>query len=139
MLITDLAPWSSLVQRFGRCHRIGEPEWDGEIYWLDVDVDKGLPYQKDELDKAKQYLVALEGQDASPKSLEDFRFEGERVELKFERHPCRPAAGPARPVRHRAGPVRERHRRQPVRPRRRPRDGRVCVLAGFQPKGWPGR
>ena len=84
VLITDLAPWSSLVQRLGRCHRIGEPQWDGEIYWLDVDVDKGLPYQKDELDEAKQYLVALEGQDASPKSLEAFRFEGERVELKFE-------------------------------------------------------
>jgi CRISPR-associated endonuclease/helicase Cas3 len=34
LLVTDIAPYSSLVQRFGRCNRKGE---DGEarIYWID--------------------------------------------------------------------------------------------------------
>ena len=34
-LITELAPWPSLVQRFGRCNRTGEDE-RGEIFWVDV-------------------------------------------------------------------------------------------------------
>jgi CRISPR-associated endonuclease/helicase Cas3 len=34
LLITDLAPFSSLVQRFGRCNRSGEFDFT-EIYWVD--------------------------------------------------------------------------------------------------------
>ncbi len=35
LLITDLAPFSSLVQRFGRCNRIGEFS-SAELYWVDL-------------------------------------------------------------------------------------------------------
>jgi CRISPR-associated endonuclease/helicase Cas3 len=42
LLITDLAPYASLVQRFGRCNRGGEFE-HAEIYWVDRPVS-----QKDE-------------------------------------------------------------------------------------------
>lgn len=47
ILITELAPWSSLVQRFGRCNRYGEHNADGaRVLWLDIEDDKdlSLPY-----------------------------------------------------------------------------------------------
>ena len=34
-LFTDIAPWSSLVQRFGRCNRAGEYDDDARVFWLD--------------------------------------------------------------------------------------------------------
>ena len=33
LLVTDIAPWGSLVQRFGRVNRYGDDE-DGEIWWV---------------------------------------------------------------------------------------------------------
>ncbi len=42
LLVTELAPWSSLVQRFGRCNRYGE-QADPRIEWIDVDLDEGRP------------------------------------------------------------------------------------------------
>jgi len=34
LLITDLAPWSSMVQRFGRCNRKGEFD-AAQVFWID--------------------------------------------------------------------------------------------------------
>jgi len=68
-LYTDLAPWASLVQRFGRCNRKGELE-DAHITWLDVDTSKkgaAAPYESEELDRARELLVDLE--DAAPARL----------------------------------------------------------------------
>jgi nitroreductase len=56
LLITELAPWSSLVHRIGRCNRRAEPS-GGEVLWVDIEPDvKGdllLPYSKDELTQAQ--------------------------------------------------------------------------------------
>src|SRR5712692_10429976 len=41
-LFTELAPWPSLVQRFGRCNRRGEwgqKQPDAKIAWIDIDVE----------------------------------------------------------------------------------------------------
>ena len=49
-LFTELAPWSSLVQRFGRCNRYGEwsrPEC-GQVYWIDIQTDLP-PYEEADL------------------------------------------------------------------------------------------
>ena len=35
LLITDLAPYASLVQRFGRCNRAGELT-EARIFWVDL-------------------------------------------------------------------------------------------------------
>jgi len=40
LLITDLAPYPSLVQRFGRCNRGGELQ-RAAIYWVDRPLDRG--------------------------------------------------------------------------------------------------
>jgi len=70
LLITELAPWSSLVQRMGRCNRRADIS-DAEVLWVDIEPDaKGellLPYSNDELAKAREALGNLTN--ASPNSL----------------------------------------------------------------------
>ena len=61
-LVTDLAPWPSLVQRFGRCNRGGELS-EGQVAWVDLEVknDKqAAPYSVSELDAARTRLASLE-------------------------------------------------------------------------------
>lgn len=65
-LFTDLAPWSSLVQRFGRCNRAGELE-DARIFWLDAPCkteQAARPYTPAALARARALLSRLE--DAAP-------------------------------------------------------------------------
>jgi CRISPR-associated endonuclease/helicase Cas3 len=74
-LITELAPWPSLVQRFGRCNRRGEftKEQPAQIYWIDVpakDEKTATPYTREELDAARKQLKKLE--DAGLRSLTEF-------------------------------------------------------------------
>ncbi|MGD9584609.1 MAG: CRISPR-associated helicase Cas3' [Lysobacterales bacterium] len=61
LLVTELAPWSSLVQRFGRCNRYGEHNAGGaRILWVDID-DKAdaSPYTTDTLFAARSKLSGL--------------------------------------------------------------------------------
>jgi CRISPR-associated endonuclease/helicase Cas3 len=81
LLITDLAPWSSLVQRFGRCNRAGEVSGGASIYWVDrplfgkvkLDADGlltdeiALPYSREQLEQAERRLLDLTS--ASPVDL----------------------------------------------------------------------
>lgn len=68
VLFTELAPWSSLVQRFGRCNRYGE-EAEAWIRWVDVASDKTVrpPYEAADLDHARSRLEGLDS--ASPGTL----------------------------------------------------------------------
>jgi len=70
-LITELAPWPSLVQRFGRCNRRGEYD-DAEIIWIDIDSSEEasglvLPYESEALEIARSLIKTVT--DAGPKSL----------------------------------------------------------------------
>lgn len=70
-LFTELAPWSSLVQRFGRCNRSGEHE-AAEIFWIDVATgtkSQAAPYADIELDESRKILESLEGKNVSPANL----------------------------------------------------------------------
>jgi CRISPR-associated endonuclease/helicase Cas3 len=86
-LITELAPWPSLVQRFGRCNRRGEFLTDNpaQVFWVDApstDDKKAAPYSSTELDAARSRIKTI--QDVGLKSLTEF-FDGlnesERREL----------------------------------------------------------
>lgn len=72
-LLTELSPWSSFVQRCGRCNRAGERNEAGDaaVVWLDVDVEAdaklALPYEPDELARCRARLRDLVS--ASPADL----------------------------------------------------------------------
>lgn len=71
LLYSELAPWSSLVQRFGRCNRSGEYVC-AEVYWIDVPTgtdSKALPYQNEELDESRELLLELNEKNVSSSSL----------------------------------------------------------------------
>jgi len=68
ILFTELAPWPSLVQRFGRCNRSGEYH-DAEVYWIDIPTEKrgsALPYTDEELFQARETLINLEEKSVGP-------------------------------------------------------------------------
>ncbi len=69
-LITDAAPWSSLVQRFGRVNRYGEME-NSWIWWVDLPLssktlkakrpqDVWAPYDSTDVERAMELAAAVE-------------------------------------------------------------------------------
>lgn len=60
-LFTELAPWSSLVQRFGRCNRYGECSETAIVNWIDIpDLKKNAgPYDAEQLETAQLLLKDL--------------------------------------------------------------------------------
>ncbi len=61
VLFTELAPWPSLVQRFGRVNRCGEWTDAGgaHVYWIDLPAEFAPPYDARELVTARSRLAAL--------------------------------------------------------------------------------
>jgi len=64
LLLTELAPWSSLVQRFGRCNRDGMQPQGGFIQWIDLSSEDkrqiealALPYTPEALEKSRTALM----------------------------------------------------------------------------------
>ncbi len=58
-LFTELAPWASLVQRFGRCNRRGEENERACVRWIDVPDKEAAPYDPEDLKKAREVLKAI--------------------------------------------------------------------------------
>lgn len=63
-LISELAPWSSMIQRFGRNNRYGEVEEGGQVIWVDSDTDAdpelARPYSVEELAESRSVLGGLD-------------------------------------------------------------------------------
>lgn len=69
VLFTELAPWASLVQRFGRCNRSGRFD-EANVFWIDLAEetrDLALPYTAEPLAAAREHLEA--GASAAPADL----------------------------------------------------------------------
>ena len=81
-LVTELCPWSSVVQRIGRCNRTGD-DGPGQVFWIDLDENLTLPYDWQDLTAAREWLRKLGGADVSPKSLDDFKTM-EQIQLPFQ-------------------------------------------------------
>jgi CRISPR-associated endonuclease/helicase Cas3 len=58
VLVTEAAPWPSLVQRAGRCNRTGRVE-DAELWW--VPPERALPGEQAGIDATCAELQALQG------------------------------------------------------------------------------
>ena len=71
-LITELAPWTSVVQRLGRCNRRGE-DADARVFWCPLPSkpkerkSAALPYDLAEMDRAETALETV--RDGSPGAL----------------------------------------------------------------------
>jgi len=79
-LITELAPWPSLVQRFGRAARYGGT---AEVVVLDqkhTDDKKALPYSVVELDAARDAIAGID--DVSIGQIEDFEASLDEARVK---------------------------------------------------------
>ncbi len=78
VMFTELAPWASMVQRFGRANRRAEVDGGAQVFWIDL-FDKlqgdskaiekqairlSMPYDVDELREAHEKLASLA--DAAP-------------------------------------------------------------------------
>jgi CRISPR-associated endonuclease/helicase Cas3 len=82
LLATETAPFSSIVQRLGRCNRAGKDA--GAIaLWLDrgdLDDRAAAPYHPQDLTAARAALEQLEGHSVSPATLESAMPVAERRE-----------------------------------------------------------
>jgi len=58
ILVTEAAPWSSMVQRSGRCNRCGLTD-DAELWW--VRPAKPAPYEQADLDASMAALSRIDG------------------------------------------------------------------------------
>lgn len=67
-LVTDVAPWSSIVQRAGRCNRAGEID-DARLFWSDV--AKPAPYLPDDMTAASTTLRSFEGKPVTTTTLRE--------------------------------------------------------------------
>lgn len=60
IMITEIAPWSSLVQRFGRCNRSGECGKEGaDVFWIDLRDEEARPYEPSDFAEARKKLATL--------------------------------------------------------------------------------
>ena len=74
VLVSDLAPISSLIQRMGRCNRDPTKMRTrpvGRVYVLRPEPGKEKPYDKDELELAKRFVDRIAGRDISQAELDD--------------------------------------------------------------------
>jgi CRISPR-associated endonuclease/helicase Cas3 len=72
LLVTDIAPIPSLIQRLGRLNRRSTPETPSPIReCLVLDVEDTLPYSRTELEAARQWLGELGKVNASALSARD--------------------------------------------------------------------
>lgn len=72
LLVTELAPWSSIVQRAGRCNRDGLAA-DARLHWMPPPSgrDAHLPYDAERLAHAESILDGLEGQRVTSTQLQE--------------------------------------------------------------------
>lgn len=61
ILFSETAPWSSFVQRCGRCNREGEVPGDGTVLWSPPPKGSAPPYKAEELAATEAELKDLEG------------------------------------------------------------------------------
>ena len=83
VLFTEVAPWSSLVQRFGRCNRKGEyGKGSGcAVFWIGLPKEEkarekiASPYELEELTETEEQLKPCRDKGVGPAALPEVRME----------------------------------------------------------------
>ncbi len=73
LLITEVAPGPSILQRIGRCNRSGEFDI-ANVFWVKASPSKSglpLPYNEKDIDQAINTLVHIEGKELTSHELHD--------------------------------------------------------------------
>jgi len=84
-LITEIAPWPSIVQRLGRCNRRGTQNEGARVRWVPLPDQQAAPYDAAELTQAREKLEQL--RDASIATLEQFHpFPGQELTHVIRQH-----------------------------------------------------
>jgi len=79
-LISDIAPWSSIVQRLGRCNRAGD-DTEASFAWVEpveLTTASVRPYALEDVRVARDALLDLEGADLAPAFLPRVSMQQER-------------------------------------------------------------
>lgn len=84
LLVTELAPWASIVQRLGRLNRYGEHE-EARVFWVDVPERASAPYTPEAMGQAREQLESLEGSSLAPAHLPAVALEREQDEHVLRR------------------------------------------------------
>lgn len=82
-LFTELAPWASLVQRFGRCNRRGEQNEHACVWWIDVPDENAAPYEPEDLNRAREALEGIGREPEDQRSVSLAKLSPLKVELPF--------------------------------------------------------
>ena len=69
-MITEIAPWPSMVQRFGRCNRRGEHD-DAEIHVIKLEQNQYIPYENEDMERSAQNISKMIGKSVSPANIPD--------------------------------------------------------------------
>jgi CRISPR-associated endonuclease/helicase Cas3 len=88
VLVSELAPIASLIQRMGRCNRDSEKMRGrpiGRVYVLRPEPGKEKPYEKPELDAAARFVNAIVGRGISQDELERAYREFDTSEIEPDR------------------------------------------------------
>lgn len=67
-LITEMAPWPSMVQRFGRCNRKGEYD-DSTVYFIRLAEKQYIPYEEKDMLLSEERLDQRINKSISPKEI----------------------------------------------------------------------
>lgn len=78
LLLTDVAPWPSMVQRAGRCNRDGKAS-DAHFIWMTPDKKSKGPYDPKDIERAVMELEQLEGVEVTARSMTERKVELEKV------------------------------------------------------------
>lgn len=72
LLVTEAAPWPSIVQRAGRCNRAGGDQ-DATVLWTEPPSGRSVaaPYEDTDLARTVEALTALEGQAVTSTALQE--------------------------------------------------------------------
>lgn len=76
-LVTELAPWPSLVQRAGRLNRTGQRSSSpSRFVWLDAPSGSlrklAPPYELEQLERSRRSLLELDGESFSPNAITEY-------------------------------------------------------------------